>query len=740
MPAKGAKFLIPAARPGLSAQNFCMKLYLVLSLGLIWTGLAGYAQTDSTFNDTTYLQPVEMNAVRAGEKTPIAKTNLGKTEIGKKNIGQDLPFILNHTPSVVVNADAGNGIGYTGIRIRGTDASRINVTLNGIPYNDAESQGTFLVNIPDFASSAGNIQVQRGVGTSTNGAGSFGGSINVSTNEVITKQALEYSSTAGSFHSFKNTLIFNSGIFGENFTFDGRLSNIRSDGYIERASTRLQSFYTSTAFVNANNSLRLNVFSGKEKTYQAWNGIDENTLQTNRRYNSAGTEKPGDPYSNETDNYTQTHYQFFFNHKFTTAWKANAAFFLTKGSGYYEQYKAGESFEDYGLPNYTEGGTLITETDLVRRLWLDNDFYGGLFSVQYNDSGRQVIFGGGINQYEGDHFGEIKWATYQAAIPKNYRYYENDASKSDYSAYAKWTEKPSEHFQTFVDLQLRAVQYRINGFKYNPGILVSEKYTFFNPKAGITYSNKDMQAYLSYGRAAKEPNRDDFESGSAGQAKPEFLNDFEAGLELKKRKSSVAVNLYYMQYKDQLVLTGKINDVGAYTRTNIANSYRAGIEISAGVKLTQWLSATGNLTLSRNKVKDFTEYIDDYDNGGQKANNYRESDIAFSPSTISAYSIDILPFKNMELNIMGKYVGRQYLDNTSQKSRSLNAFYVQDVRAAYGWKKSALVFVQVNNVFSKKYEPNGYTFSYIYGGEQTTENYYFPMAPVYYTAGINIKL
>lgn len=717
-----------------------MKLLIVLSVSLLLASVGGYAQTDSTFNDTTYLQPVEMNAVRAGDKTPIAKTNLGKTEIGKKNIGQDLPFILNHTPSVVVNADAGNGIGYTGIRIRGTDASRINITLNGIPYNDAESQGTFLVNIPDFASSAGNIQVQRGVGTSTNGAGSFGGSINVSTNEVITKQGLEYNSTAGSFHSFKNTLIFNSGIFGKNFTFDGRLSNIRSDGYVERASSRLQSFYTSTAFVNAKNSLRVNIFSGKEKTYQAWNGVDANTLKTNRRYNSAGTEKPGDPYHNETDNYTQTHYQFFFNHKFSAAWKANAALFLTKGKGYYEQYKAGETFADYGLPDYTSGGTVVAESDLVRKLWLDNNFYGGLFSAQYNDSSRQIIFGGNINQYKGDHFGEVTWATYPAAIPKGYRYYDNDAAKSDFSGYGKWTEKLTAHWQSFVDLQVRAVKYQINGFKYNPDILVDENYTFFNPKAGITYSVKNMHAYLSYGRAAKEPNRDDFESGMSEKARPEYLDDFEAGLELKKANASIAVNLYYMQYKDQLVLTGKINDVGAYTRTNIANSYRAGVELSAGLRANSWLSVTGNLTLSRNKVKNFIEYIDDYDNGGQQTIAYDQTDIAFSPSVISAYSIDILPLKNTEVNFMGKYVGRQYLDNTSRQDRSLGAFYVQDIRLAYTWKKSSLLFLQVNNLFSKKYEPNGYTFSYIYGGAQTTENYYFPMAPIYYTAGINIRL
>lgn len=699
-----------------------------------------FAQTNPVFNDTAFLQPIEVTAVRAADKMPIAKTNLSKKEIEKNNIGQDLPFILNQTPSVVVNADAGNGIGYTGIRIRGTDASRINITLNGIPYNDAESQGTFLVNIPDFASSAGSMQVQRGVGTSTNGAGSFGGSINVSTNEVNTKKGLELNSTAGSFYSFKNSLLFNSGILGKNFTIDARLSNIRSDGYIDRANSNLQSFYTSTAFVTAKNSLRLNIFSGKEKTYQAWNGIDENTLKTNRTYNSAGTEKPGDPYNNETDNYTQTHYQLFYNHKFNNNWKANAALFLTKGKGYYEQYKAGESLSDYGLPDFNNGSTIITKTDLIRRLWLDNNFYGSIFSLQYNSARTQLIFGGGINQYDGKHFGEIISAVQQAAVPSNYRFYNNNAGKKDYSAYTKWTEKLSSHWQTFVDLQLRVVDYTIHGFRYNPGLNVSEQYAFFNPKAGITYSWKNLQAYFSYGRAAKEPNRDDFESSSTQLAKPEKLNDFEAGLELKNTKSSFGANIFYMSYKDQLVLTGKINDVGAYTRTNIPNSYRAGIELTTAIQFYKWLSASANITLSKNKVKNFTAFIDDYDNGGQLTKFYKKADIAFSPSVTGAYSINILPLKKTEINLSGKYVGRQYLDNTSQKSRSLNDFYVQDIRFNYNWKKTLLVFLQVNNIFSKKYEPNGYSFSYIYGGTQTTENYYFPMAPVYWMAGLNIKL
>ncbi|MBC7935149.1 MAG: TonB-dependent receptor [Rhizobacter sp.] len=698
------------------------------------------AQTIPGFNDTSFLQPVEINTVRAGDKTPVAKTNLSRQQIEQNNIGQDLPFILNQTPSVVANSDAGNGIGYTGLRIRGTDATRINLTLNGIPFNDAESQGSFLVNIPDISSSAGSIQIQRGVGTSTNGVGSFGGSVNLSTNEVNTKQSLELSSTVGSFYSFKNTLKFSSGLLGKHFTLDGRMSQIRSDGYIDRASTRLESFYGSAAYIAAKNSLRLNVFTGKEKTYQAWNGIDAATLKTNRRYNSAGTEAPGQPYNNETDNYRQTHYQLFYNHKFTNRWKANLAAFLTRGKGYYEQYKAGESLDAYGLPDYNDNGNIITATDLIRQLHLDNYFYGSIFSAQYNSSNRQVIVGGGITQYDGDHFGKVIKAALQQAVPINHKWYDNDAVKKDYSFYTKWTEELGKHWQTFIDLQVRKANYSINGFRDNPGLMVDKKYTFFNPKAGLTYSWKNMQAYISYGRATKEPNRDDFETSTMRLAQPEKLDDYEAGLEYKTGKANWGINFYFMNYKDQLVLTGEVNDVGAYTRTNIDKSYRAGIELQGGGQINKWLSANANLTLSRNKVKDFTEFIDDYDSGGQQTNFYKKPDIAFSPSLTGAYSINIIPAKRTALNLMGKYVSRQYLDNTQQKSRSLDGFYTQDIRASYEWKKYASMFLQVNNIFSKKYEPNGYTFSYIYGGELATENYYFPMAPVNWVLGINIKL
>ena len=707
---------------------------------MLCLSLLSVAQQGGKLSDTTYLTPVEVTSVKAADKDPFAKTNLSKEDISKKNIGQDLPFILNNTPSVTVNSDAGNGIGYTGIHIRGTDATRINVTLNGIPYNDQESLATYLVDLPDIASSSGSIQVQRGVGTSANGAGSFGGSINLSTNELNSKRSLELNSTAGSYESFKNTLIFNSGIFGKHFSVDARMSNIRTEGYIERAAVRLKSYYLSTAYLNGNNTLRLNVFTGKEKTYQAWNGVPEAALDTNRRYNSAGTEKAGQPYSNQTDNYTQTHYQLFYNHQFSKNLRSNTAVFLTRGKGYYEEYKAGAALADYDLPDYGS----ITQTDLVRRLWLDNYFYGTVFSLQYDKKNTQLLFGGGLTRYDGKHYAEIVWAQEPAAVPANYRYYDNMAHKNDLSAYIKWTQSLNKNFRTFIDVQERHIQYTINGFKDNPSLIVDKHFSFFDPKAGITYSKNNLKLYASYGRAAKEPNRDDFEASEAQQPRPEKLNDFEAGAEYKKGDLTAGTNLYYMKYRDQLVLTGKINDVGEYTRTNIPNSYRSGIELFADAKLCRSFSLAGNITFSKNKIKHFTEYIDNYDSGGQDVNQYNTTDISFSPNIISSLSVNIIPLKNILLTLTGKYVGDQYMDNTSNKSRMLHSYYTQDARAGYTWKGAKInevnLFLQVNNIFSKLYEPNGYTYSYVYGGALTTENFYFPMAPVNFVLGVNIKL
>lgn len=693
-------------------------------------------------SDTLMLENIEITSIRAADKAPFTKTNLSKQQIEKVNLGQDLPFVLNQTPSVVVNSDAGNGVGYTGIRIRGSDASRINVTLNGIPYNDAESQGTFFVDLPDISSSVNSIQIQRGVGTSSNGAGAFGATINVSTNEVNKEKYLEFNNSYGSFNTWKNTLKAGSGLLANHFTIDARFSNITSDGYIDRATSDLKSFSGSVAYLNTKSSLRLNIISGKEKTYQAWYGIPESFLDSDRTYNPAGTEKPGSPYENETDNYKQTHYQLFYNQKFNSLFSFNVAAFLTRGKGYYEEYRAEQAFSDYFLPDFINGTDTIASTDLIRRLWLDNYFYGSIFSLQYNKNKTRFMFGGGLTQYDGGHYNIVTWA--DKGFPADYKYYNAPASKSDVNFYAKLMQTLGAGFTGFIDLQGRFIKYKINGFEDHPEINIRKNYSFFNPKAGVSFNKNNYQAYLSFSVAAKEPNRDDFEAGIKQIPKPELLYDLEFGLEKKNELFNYGATFYYMFYHNQLVNTGKINDVGAYTRTNAPESFRAGVELQADAKLSKWINFSGNISFSKNKIKNFTEFVDDYDNGIQKENSYHNTNISFSPDIVGSAGINIIPIKNTEINLQSKYVGRQFLDNTSHLSRSLDPYFVENVRLSYSllkkiFKKVDFIF-QVNNVFNNLYEANGYTYNYIYGGEFSVENYYFPMAGINFMAAVNIKL
>jgi iron complex outermembrane recepter protein len=713
-----------------------------------------------------FLQPVEIKATRADDKAPFTKSNLSKKEIEKLNLGQDLPFVLNQTPSVIVNSDAGNGVGYTGIRIRGSDATRTNVTLNGIPFNDAESQGTFFVNLPDFISSVNSIQVQRGVGTSSNGASAFGATINLSTNETNTTPYAEINNTYGSFNTWKHTVKAGSGLINDHFTLDARVSKISSDGYIDRATSSLKSFYLSGAYINKNTSIRLNIFSGSEKTYQAWNGIPEAKLRNDKDkllehyYNNLGSLYftpqdsvnlfNSDPrkynyftYANQTDNYQQDHYQLFINHDFNGRWTANTAFHLTRGKGYYEEFKNVQSYANYGLHDLVFGTDTIRETDAVQQQWLDNYFYGQIFSVQYKDDISQLIIGGGWNRYDGKHFGNVIWAA-QGGVPMGHRWYYNEAYKTDINAYAKYQVTLLSNLRAFADLQYRRVLYNIGGFKNNPGLLRRNTYDFVNPKVGISYSKGSYLAYASYSIGRKEPNRDDFEAGASQQPKPEVLHDFELGAEKKTHDYNWAATLYYMSYKDQLVLTGKINDVGSYTRSNVPDSYRMGIELQGGLHFTNWFNVAANVTVSENKIKDFTEYYDDYDNGDQKAIPHGNTDIAFSPAIIGSGILNLIPVNNLEISLLGKYAGRQYLDNTSDKARSLDAYYVQDARISYTLRKALfkeITFIgQVNNVFNKKYTPNGYTYSYQYDNKVITENFYYPMAGTNFMVGLNVKL
>ncbi len=716
-------------------KSICTAIALLVSI------FANSQQNSKKTDSILLLESVEVIATRAGELAPFSITNISEKVIAKINLGQDLPFILNQSPSVVVNADAGNGVGYTGIRIRGTDATRINVTLNGIPFNDAESQGTFFVDLPDFSSSISSIQLQRGVGTSSNGTGSFGASINISTNTVHVNPYAELNNSYGTFNTWKNTIKAGSGLIGNHFTVDARLSSINSDGYIDRAKSDLQSFYFSTAYINSKSSLRFNLFTGNEKTYQAWYGVSESDLKKNRTINYAGMEKSGHPYENETDNYEQNHYQFFFNHNFGKKLKFNTAAFYVKGAGFYEQYKANNAYATYNLQAPIYGGVSISHSDMVRQLWLDNDFYGSIFSFNYKGKISEFTMGGTWNNYSGNHFGEIIWAEKGLSLPA--RWYNLDAKKDEFSVYLKEQSLIGKYFSVFYDLQFRKVDYTINGFRNNPDLIVKNKYNFFNPKAGLTFSKNNWLSYFSISRGQKEPNREDFEATSNQSPKAEKLTDFEFGISNKKSNYYWKATAYFMNYKDQLVLTGKINDVGAYTRTNIPISYRTGIELEATSVIKPWINATSNISFSKNKIENFTEYIDDYDNGGQQTKNYALTDIAFSPNIVGGATINLIPMKDVEFSLISKYVSNQFLDNTQNENRKLNAFYTQDARMTYsiskGKLKEAKIILLAANIFNKLYEPNGYTFSYLYNQKLTTENYYYPMAGINFSIGVNLK-
>jgi iron complex outermembrane receptor protein len=710
-------------------------------------GKASSLKKDSTqkiIDSIRNLPPLEIRSVRVSENSPFAKSNVSANQITQLNFGQDLPFILQNTPSIVANADAGNGIGYTGMRIRGTDATRINVTINGIPYNDAESMGTFLVNIPDIASSASSIQIQRGVGTSTNGASAFGATINIATNDYHPSHYLSLQNSFGSFNTLKNNLQFGTGLINNKFTIDGRISSINSDGYIDRAKSNLQSFFISSTYWGDNSSLRLNVFSGKEKTYQAWYGVPEELLLTNRTYNPAGTEKADSPYDNQTDNYTQTHYQLFYNQNISPNLKWNTALFYTKGRGYYEEYKAGVNLADYGIAPSPLFNSI--NPDLVRRRWLDNNFYGQIASLTYEKNKDIITVGGGWNIYDGLHFGNLPYGipSSNENLSINKEYYNNNATKSDINGYIKWEHQIMNNLTSFIDIQYRRVQHTMYGFDSNPDLLVDRKFNFINPKFGLSTKIKNTTYYSSIAIAHKEPNRADFEAGINQQPKQEVLYDWESGFKSKYEKFNWGMNIYYMHYKDQLVLTGKINDVGAYTRTNVPKSYRAGVEIEESWLISKKWESNGTVTFSKNKIEHFTEYFDDYDNGGQASINHHNTDITLSPNLTGTHNLVYKLNERTNITWTSRYVSKQYLDNTQNESRTLDAYFLNDLNLSYKlidkkkWK--ALFQFYAINVLDEKYEPNGYTYSYIYGGTTTTSNNFFPMAGRNYFASIKFEL
>lgn len=736
------------------------------------------AQKDS-LTATKELQPVEIRAIRAGANTPFAKTQIAGKELQNANTGQDIPFLLQYTPSAVATSDAGAGVGYTSLRVRGTDNTRINVTFNGIPVNDAESQGTFFVNFGDLASSTGSIQLQRGVGTSTNGAGAFGATMSISNLQQMAVAGVEVNNTYGSFNTWKNTVKAGTGLLSNGLSFDMRLSRITSDGYRERSSASLKALQLTASWqMNTNNSLLLMFMTGKEKTGQAWNGVlqaqldgDSASLMRHYRHNQGFMYFTAEDsinlfhsnprtnnyftYQNQTDNYRQDYYQLFFNHRFSKTVTAQAAAFLTRGIGYYEEYKPWQKYKDYGLQNYVSpsGSDTIRKTDMIRQLWLDNYFYGGTFSFLYKKNTTEITVGGAFSRYEGSHYGYVEWAQ-DGGVPNDYRWYLLHSQKNDGNIYAKIQQYAGEKLILFGDLQYRNIYYQIDGFRKNPSLQPIVIYNFFNPKAGITYLIKNtftekQKAYASFAIANREPNRDDFEASPTNLPKPERLYDVEAGYEINKLTWSAGANLYYMDYKDQLILTGKINDVGAYTRTNVAKSYRAGIELQGAAKPASWLSLNANATFSQNKINNFTEYIDNWDTGLQDDTSHGATDIAFSPNIIAGGGLTIMPFpdkklgKALAISLLEKYVGKQYLDNTGNEGRIIKPYALTDIRVRYSLPlhpfKEIGFTVGLNNVFGAVYESNGYTYAYKYGGQLYTDNYYYPQAGFNWLIAVNVK-
>jgi len=708
---------------------------------------------------------VIVRATRANEKSATTYKNVSKDEIQQNNFGQDLPFILQNTPGVVASSDAGAGVGYTGIRIRGSDNSRINVTVNGIPINDSESQGTFYVNMPDFASSVDNIQIQRGVGTSTNGAGAFGASLNIQTTSSELEPYAEVNTTYGSFDTWKNTVKVGTGLINNRFSFDGRLSRVSSDGYVDRGSSLLKSFFVSGAYHGNKDLLRLNVFSGAEKTYQSWNGIPEsrlnndlagmqayidrnslnaedasNLLTSGRRYNSF-------LYNNQTDNYWQNHYQLLYARQFSDQFSFNGALHYTKGEGYYEEYRAGNKLSDYGLSPVIIGGSTISKTDLIRRRWLDNDFYGVTYAFNYvPEKNLNFTLGGAYNEYKGAHFGQIIWAQYASNGNIDRRYYDNDGFKTDLNTYGKVNYSPIESLSLFADLQYRRVHYEIAGTENKLNTLsTNENLNFFNPKFGATYFfNALSNLYGSFSVANKEPNRNDYTDAPAGVlAKPERLNDVELGYRFKNKQWNLGLNAYGMFYKNQLVETGKINDTGGSFRQNVDRSYRLGIELDGSYLINKSFAINANAALSRNKIKNFTEYYDDYDNGGQIVNEYALTNISYSPDAVLFGELVYKPIQGFAVALQSKYVSKQYLDNTQNDERTINGYWVSNVRLGYDFKlagvKNINLGLLVNNIFDKKYESNGYTYGYQAGGSRVTENFYFPQAGTNFLLNLNVK-
>lgn len=686
--------------------------------------LTGHHTLDFVLHPAVYnLELIEVTHQLAGNSTPVTYKNLDVTALEKYNTGQDLPYLIRQSPSLVITSDAGNGVGYSGLRIRGSDPTRINVTVNGVPLNDAESQNVFWVDLPDVASSTRSIQIQRGVGTSQHGAGAFGASINLNTDYVTRKPHLSLSSSAGSFNTLKGTLELGTGWLNDRFGIDVRLSRIGSDGYIDRARTDLRSAYLSALWLGRKQSWRVVFMDGQEVTYQAWNGVPAQYRHNRRTYNSAGMERPGSPHPREVDDYGQTHTQLIHQRELSPALDLNLTSHYTRGKGYFEQYKASQTLSAYQLeiPNHPEA-----TSDLIRRRWLDNHFYGLISTLKWQPkpSNTTATLGTAWNEYRGNHFGEVIWSRSMGNAEQGQRYYDNDAVKRDFSSYVQGLWTPSWTWAWYGDLQYRQVNYHFLGI-LDDGSPATQQvvHHFFNPKAGVTWRpSEQWRGYLSVGVAHKEPNRDDYvDSSPASRPLAERLYDIEAGMNEERSNYFWHVNLFYMHYRNQLVLTGKLNDVGAYTRVNVPVSKRMGLEIDGSYQFNQRLNIRGDLTFSNHLINNFIEYIDDWDTGSQLKIERKNTPIVLSPALTGHFGMTYTLWqKNTQQNLQVSWeslgVSRQYLDNSGQSAAALAGYLVHDLFLRWHLhtpKAHAIqVTLQVQNVLNRHYASNGWIYRF----------------------------
>jgi len=702
---------------------------------------------------------VIVTATRATELSPTTFTWVTRQEIEKNNLGQDLPFLLDQTPSVVVTSDAGTGVGYTGIRIRGSDPTRVNVTINGIPLNDSESQGVFWVDLPDLASSVDNIQIQRGVGTSTNGAGAFGASLNIKTATHSEKPFAQIDNSFGSFNTRKHTFMAGTGLINDRLVFDARLSKIESDGYIDRATADLQSYFVSGSYLGKNSLVKANIFSGSEITYQSWDGVNQSNLETDRTFNTTGQIDANTFYKNQVDDYKQDHYQLHYSVSPVDKFTFTSALHYTKGKGFFEQYKVDDALADYGLADVILGNDTITNTDLVRRRWLDNDFYGFTYSFNFQLNKRlMLILGGAWNNYKGDHFGEVIWAEFASNSSNTDRYYQNTGEKQEFNTYLKADYRLSSKVILFGDLQYRSVDYGVSGTDNDLRILdIQTDFDFFNPKAGVTFllDNRN-KLYASYAVGQREPDRNDFVDAPIGLVpQSEKLQNLELGYKRTTPEYFFSANYYLMDYQDQLVLSGELNDVGTPIRTNVDKSFRTGLELAGAFNFTDYLTLKVNATYSVNKIKEFSETAAIFDNFSNfnflrdTTIVYKDTDIILSPTWIAGADLSFRPWRPLEVSFISKYVGDQFLDNKSSDDRKLDGFFVNGLLLSYtrniaqGFLKELKVIFRVNNLFDVKYEPNGYTYFLLFDdGNQITvfnDNFYYPQAGTNVMAGLSLR-